>query len=83
MPRPWFSASALSLCCRTMVRTAASVAASSCSTSAPMPGPVEMLAVPSPGSGGVMKRVTYSSAPSAETDTCRAFEPTAALPSDA
>jgi hypothetical protein len=58
MPRPWFSKSAFSLCCNTMVRCRLIVAVSTTQTSPPVDGVVVTLAVLSPGSGGVTKRDT-------------------------
>ncbi len=80
MPRPWFSLSARSPCCSTIVRTMPSVAVLTCTTSPPVDAVGATPAVLSPGSGGVMKRDAYRVAPSLEIDRWRTFAPTLTLP---
>src|SRR5919109_5046272 len=65
-----------------MLPVSARLPADNTSTSPPAPA-VCGSAVDSPGSGGVMKRVTYTCVPSALTETWRALRPMAALPSTA
>ena len=78
MPEPWFSLSTLSLWRSTMVRLSVMGPAFTATTSAPAVL-VSTVAVPSPGSGLVMKRETSTSAPLAEADTCRGLAPTASV----
>ena len=72
MPRPWFSKSGLSLCLSTMVCvTAHARAVDDHHLAAPVGRRVRTTAVLSPGSGGVMKRETYTLAVRRDRDVPR------------
>jgi len=82
MPRLLTVVSGRSLCCSTTVDWRASVAGSSTSSSPPFGTPPTLVctaAVPSPGSGGVMKRVASRRVPAASSARCRTFGPTSTL----
>ena len=76
MPRPEMEVSGASLWRRITVRSIAAVAPVTTTISPPRPV-VLMAAVLSPGSSGVMKRLTSTRAPSWLTDRCRGSGPTA------